>query len=97
MGYRIVVNLMQIDKVNETSLREVLKLLANTKSVEVFYFADSFGNLNPKNIEKICKTIKKNWKKDFGFHAHDNCDLPSNLLNIKGEWVKWLIALFMNG
>ena len=91
MGYRIVVNLMQIDKVNETSLREVLKLLANTKSVEVFYFADSFGNLNPKNIEKICKTIKKNWKKDFGFHAHDNCGFAlQNCLTAKENGAKWI-------
>ena len=63
IGYRIVVNLMQIDKVKETSLTEVLKLLANTKSVEVFYFADSFGNLNPKNIERFVKLSKKTGKK----------------------------------
>lgn len=91
IGYRIVVNLMQIDKVKETSLREVLKLLANTKSVEVFYFADSFGNLNPKNIEKICKIIKKSWKKDFGFHAHDNCGLAlQNCLTANENGAKWI-------
>ena len=36
---------------------------------------NSFGNLNPKNIRDICKTVRKYWNKDFGFHAHDNCGL----------------------
>ena len=38
-----------------------------------FYFADSFGSLKPKDVQKICINVKKFWKSDFGIHAHDNC------------------------
>ena len=90
-GYKIAVNLMQIDKVKNSSLSEVLKLLTEIKSVDVFYFADSFGNLNPQNIEKICRNIKNNWTKDFGFHAHDNCGFAlQNCLSAINHGAKWI-------
>ena len=60
LGYKIAVNLMQIDKINSKNLSDALSDLKKTKSVDVFYFADSFGSLKPKHIEKICKTIKNN-------------------------------------
>ena len=91
LGYKIVINLMQIDKVKRSSLSDVLKTLKKTNSVDVFYFADSFGNLNPANIEMICKNIKKNWKKDYGFHAHDNCGFAlQNCLTAINHGAKWI-------
>ena len=68
-------NLMQINTVSKFDLKKSLNLIANWRNVDVFYFADSFGNLTPENVKKICQTIKKNWKKDFGIHSHDNCKL----------------------
>ncbi len=68
-------NLMQINTLKESELRNSLRLIQKWKNVNVFYFADSFGNLTPKDVKKICKTIKKNWKKEFGIHSHDNCKL----------------------
>lgn len=91
LGYEIAVNLMQIDKIKEKSLIKILKLLKRTKSVDVFYFADSFGNLNPLKVQSICKIIKKNWYKNFGFHAHDNCGLSlQNCIAAIKNGAKWI-------
>ncbi len=91
LGYKIGVNLMQIDKVKKGELIKVLKLLKSTNSVDVFYFADSFGNLNSKNVKKICRIIKGNWSKEFGFHAHDNCGLAlQNCITALENGARWV-------
>ena len=54
---------MQINNISQHELKICLRKLKTSKSVDVFYFADSFGNLKPKNIKIICKTIKKKLEK----------------------------------
>ena len=49
LGFKICLNLMQINNVTKKDLRKCLKKLELSKSVDVFYFADSFGNLKPKD------------------------------------------------
>lgn len=71
MGLIVGLNLMQISEINDNELEKVSKLIS-TSGVDIFYFADSLGNLEPKNIKHISQVIKKNWKKNIGFHAHDN-------------------------
>ncbi len=66
-----VINLMQISEIEDREVENITKILAKSK-LDVFYFADSLGNLEPHNIVHISNLIKKNWKKDLGFHAHDN-------------------------
>ena len=58
-GYHIVVNLMQIDKVNSKELISSLNILRKSQSINTFYFADSFGSLNPNDVKNICNIIKK--------------------------------------
>jgi 4-hydroxy 2-oxovalerate aldolase len=65
------INLMQISEISDNEIEKITKIAANSK-LDIFYFADSLGNLEPKNIIDISNVIKKNWKKDIGFHAHDN-------------------------
>ncbi len=90
-GYHIVVNLMQIDKVNSKELISSLNILRKSQSINTFYFADSFGSLNPNDVKNICNIIKKNWNKEFGFHAHDNCGLAlQNALTAIKYGAKWI-------
>lgn len=90
-GYSIAINLMQIDKVSQRELQKTLGLLKKSKSVDVFYFADSFGSLNPSSVKNICKVIRNNWNKSFGFHAHDNCGLAfKNCLTAIAEGADWI-------
>ena len=91
LNYKICFNLMQINNISQHELKICLRKLKTSKSVDVFYFADSFGNLKPKNIKIICKTIKKNWKNDIGIHAHDNCGLAlKNSIQAFKSGVKWI-------
>ena len=66
---------MQINNVSNKELKDCLKTLHKSNCVDVFYFADSFGNLKPNDVKKICNFIKKNWHKEIGIHSHDNCGL----------------------
>ncbi|SVE04340.1 uncharacterized protein METZ01_LOCUS457194, partial [marine metagenome] len=70
-GIITAINLMQVSEIRDNEIEKITKLAAKSK-LDIFYFADSLGNLEPHNIIHISKLIKKNWKKDIGFHAHDN-------------------------
>ena len=84
------INLMQISEISDFAIEKITKLVAKSK-VDIFYFADSLGNLEPQNIIDISNTIKKNWKKNIGFHAHDN--MSRALINAVAAFnngVKWI-------
>ena len=90
-GFKICLNLMQINNVNQKKLAECLNFYKKNTLVDVFYFADSFGNLSPRNVKTICDTIKKNWDKDFGIHSHDNCGLAlKNSVQAFKSGAKWI-------
>ena len=46
LGYRVFLNLMQIDSLKSSILSDVVNQINKWNCIEVFYFADSFGNLN---------------------------------------------------
>jgi 4-hydroxy 2-oxovalerate aldolase len=84
------INLMQISEVPEHEIEKITKLASKSK-LDIFYFADSLGNLEPQDITNISKVIKKYWKKDIGFHAHDN--MGRALINgvaALNNGVKWI-------
>lgn len=85
-GYELHLNLMQISEYSDEILKNFFNNL-DKKNIDIFYFADSFGSLEPKRVGKICKLVKKNWQKEFGFHSHDN----------KGLALKNCIAAYKNG
>ena len=63
-GIKVAVNLMQINLIKENDL--IKKLISLDKNIDVLYFADSLGNLRPKDIKNICVIFKSYWKKEFG-------------------------------
>ena len=72
LGYRVFLNLMQIDSIKKPALQNIVKHVGQWNCIEVFYFADSFGNMNVESITNIVKTIRKEWHGEIGIHAHDN-------------------------
>ena len=72
LGYRVFLNLMQIDLVSHDKLVKTSSLIESWNMVEVLYMADSFGSLDPVNVKKIIKTIENGWSGPLGIHAHDN-------------------------
>jgi len=82
LGYRVFVNLMQVDLISQDLIEETISKFSKVSSVECFYIADSFGNLDSKKIKEITGTIRKFWTGSLGFHAHDNKGLAfSNSLS----------------
>jgi 4-hydroxy 2-oxovalerate aldolase len=72
LGYFVVLNLMQIGNKSNQEIEDAGKLINCWNSVEVLYFADSIGCMNPELVKKTIFLLKKNWKKEIGIHAHDN-------------------------
>lgn len=89
-GYLVTINLMQIADRTEDEIISIAKLI-NDYPLDVFYFADSMGGLNPDDTAAIIKLLQDHWKGDIGFHAHDN--LSQAMLNTERavrEGVKWV-------
>ena len=70
LGYKIAINLMQASQLSDDKIREFISYLPI--EMECLYFADSLGNMVPKDIERIMSTIKQSWHGAIGFHAHNN-------------------------
>jgi len=89
-GYIVSINLMQIADRTEKEIKYVADVLAKTR-LDIFYFADSMGGLLPEDVSNIIKYIKTYWKKDIGFHGHDNICLGVNnsMIAIKAG-AKWV-------
>ena len=72
LGYRVFLNLMQVDSILTADLRLAMKSIKDWGSIDVFYFADSFGSMGAKNVTQVIDTIQSEWDRDIGIHAHDN-------------------------
>lgn len=90
MGYKTSINLMQVSSLSSCDLKKIIEALS-AESLDVLYFADSFGNLNAKRILEIIEVIKKYCNYDIGFHAHDNKNMAlSNTLFAIENGVSWV-------
>ena len=69
---------------------EIIRVGCGTKT-DIFYVVDSLGSLNVQNVKNIFDVIKKNWKKELGFHAHDNMSrASSNTLQAFESGCSWI-------
>ena len=79
-GYQICLNLMGIALIPEEKLIETLRSW-DLGAVDVFYFADSYGNFQNQHVLNFIKILKENFKGKIGIHTHDNVGLAfSNTL-----------------
>jgi 4-hydroxy 2-oxovalerate aldolase len=75
LGYRVFINIMQIDSIEKDEISKLSKKIASWSTIEVLYFADSFGNMNPQSVVDVMTAIKRGWDGPIGIHTHDNKDL----------------------
>ena len=95
LGYRVFLNLMQIDSVDADELSNVASLVSSWEIIEVLYFADSFGSLDPSSVKKIVNSLLIGWSGALGIHAHDNKGLAlSNSLAAQRMGVEYLDSTF---
>ena len=91
LGYRVFLNIMQIDDIEHNKLVEVSTIISDWNLIEVIYFADSFGCMDPKKVEQVINSISTTWSGELGIHAHNNKGLAlTNTLRAHECGVKYL-------
>lgn len=72
LGYQVAINLMQAANLDNKDLEQHAAQVAEWDVVDILYFADSFGNMNPTDIKDMVSSLRKEWSGTLGIHAHDN-------------------------
>ena len=72
LGYKISLNLMQANHKDTSVYINTVKKINNWNIVDILVFADSLGNMDPDQVQKILKIFKSNFKKEIGIHTHNN-------------------------
>lgn len=91
LGYRVFLNLMQVDAVEKDELARISSLISGWGVNEVLYFADSFGSMEPETVKQISETISQGWSGPLGIHTHDNKGLAlSNSIAAHEAGVQYL-------
>lgn len=91
MGYIVGYNLMQAGGKPDAVISEKTATVASWNAVDVLYFADSLGNMNSAEVERIVGVIKKEWYGQLGIHTHNNMGKGlDNTLIAQAVGVSWL-------
>jgi 4-hydroxy 2-oxovalerate aldolase len=70
-GYRVTLNLMGMSLLGPEHLDQALDLIRGVP-LEIFYFSDSFGDLQPVDIVRFLHRIREGFGGRIGIHTHDN-------------------------
>jgi len=90
-GYHTCLNLMGFQQYTESELKERIEVDRFDKSIDVLYFADSFGSMSSRDVRSAVSLLRMFWKGDIGFHAHNNQGAAlSNALVAIEEGVTWI-------
>lgn len=91
-GFGVGFNLMQIADRTREEVVEVART-ASRYPVDVLYFADSMGSMNPDRCAEIVGWIREGWDGAIGIHTHDNMGLAlQNTMRAMDAGVTWLDA-----
>jgi 4-hydroxy 2-oxovalerate aldolase len=89
-GYLVGVNLMQIADRSKEEVVELARAMSE-HPVDVVYFADSMGGMQPDDVRKVISWIREAWSGDIGIHTHDNMGLAlKNTLCAVSEGASWV-------
>jgi len=69
-GYKVFVQLMDVSNIDENGFFELFKF-KNKNILESLYFADSYGVLEPSDIEKYFQKLKMLGYDRISFHGHN--------------------------
>jgi 4-hydroxy 2-oxovalerate aldolase len=90
IGYEVGINLMQVA---DRSTEEVERFgqLASHYPLDVLYFADSLGGIDPEQTASLVQALRKHWRGALGIHTHDNMGRAlANTLRAVSEGVSWV-------
>jgi 4-hydroxy 2-oxovalerate aldolase len=74
LGYRVGLNLMQIASRSPSEI-EQFGHLAERLGIEVAYFADSFGGMQPADVSTVVQALSASFPGPIGCHMHNNMSL----------------------
>ncbi|EKO3492069.1 aldolase catalytic domain-containing protein [Vibrio fluvialis] len=91
LGYMVGFNLMQAGGKADEVIADKARHIATWEGLDVLYFADSLGNMDGKEVERVIKALRLHWNGPMGIHTHNNMGkgLENTLTAMKGS-VSWL-------
>jgi 4-hydroxy 2-oxovalerate aldolase len=91
LGYTVGYNLMQsVGKPSEV-IAEKARLAKDWQCLDVLYFADSLGNMDAVEVERIVTALRSEWDGPLGIHTHNNMGKGlDNTLVANKAGVTWL-------
>jgi len=93
LGYEVGLNLMQAAGRASSEIEATAAAVDSWGTVRVLYFADSLGNMQPRDVVETVGALRRAWCGDLGFHAHDNKGLAlTNTLTAIDSGVGWVDA-----
>ena len=72
LGYKVGLNMMQAAGKPSGYLTELAQMLQSWGSLDVLYFADSFGSMNPSEVGQVIEALAGGVAGEGGIHAHNN-------------------------
>lgn len=89
-GYAVGFNLMQVADRSEDEVVSLAEAAA-AYPLDVLYFADSLGSMDPAHTARLIGWLRKGWSGALGIHTHDNMGMAlQNTLQAIAEGVTWV-------
>lgn len=94
LGYIVGYNLMQSGGKPGEVIAEKARIAKSWgDNLDVLYFADSLGNMDSVEVERIIQALRTEWEGPLGIHTHDNMSKGlDNSITAKNAGVEWLDA-----
>ena len=64
-GYKVALNLTKLSQDSRITVPD-------WETIDILYFADTFGELTPDDVKKFINIIKQDYASELGFHGHNN-------------------------
>jgi 4-hydroxy 2-oxovalerate aldolase len=91
LGYIVGYNMMQAGGKSDDVIAEKARQANEWGVLDALYFADSLGNMDAKEVERIIAALSTEWKGALGIHTHNNMGKGlDNTLTAKANGVTWL-------
>lgn len=90
-GYTVGINLMQMGGRESSYIENLAADIAGWQTIDVLYFADSFGNMDSAEVKRTVEAIRRKWAGEIGIHTHNNMGVAlQNSLAARELGVEWL-------
>ena len=91
LGYIVSLNLMQAGGKASETVTEKARQANEWGVLNVLYFADSLGNMDGDEVERIVSALRREWTGPIGIHTHNNMGKGlDNTLKAHHLGVTWL-------